>query len=95
MGTLVRATQAGFANGRRIRKGQEFILADGMKPGHWMVVVKEVAPATKADLKAAGVKEAGAKKKAEVDAAMKKDSQLRGLAPADPPDGTKKDGDLA
>lgn len=44
MGTLVRAITAGFANGSRVRAGQEFELPDGVKPGKWLEKVKPSKP---------------------------------------------------
>lgn len=40
------ALEDGFINGLRIRKGTEFLLPVGMRPGRWMLLLKdgETAP---------------------------------------------------
>ena len=48
MGTLVRAIAPGSFNGSRVRVGKEFMLPDGVKPGHWLEVVKVDPPAAEA-----------------------------------------------
>lgn len=70
MGTLVRAIANGSFNGSRVRKGTEFTLPDGMKPGHWLEVIEPVEkpvekPMTKAEKAAAAKADAAAGKTAE------------------------------
>lgn len=82
MGTLVRAIAPGFANGSRKRVGDEFTLADGVKPGHWLEVIQIDTPKkTKAELAAEIKAAAEAKVKAEAESRAEQNAQLRNLAP--------------
>lgn len=96
MGTLVRAIAPGSFNGSRIRVGKEFVLPDGMKPGHWLEVVKTDTPAkSKADAAAEAKTAAEAKAAKDAADAAAKNAELRGLAPKPPAGKGKAADDLA
>jgi hypothetical protein len=82
MGTLVRAIAAGFYNGQRVRPGKEFTLADGIKPGKWMEVLREDVPAkSKADTEAETQATAKAKGKADAARVAADNAKNRNIAP--------------
>jgi hypothetical protein len=88
MGTKVRAIADGFAMGMRRRKGSEFTLPDGVKPGKWMEVLAKDVPA---ESKAAQEERLAAEKKAAEDAdkaaIAKANQESRNIAAE--PDGVK------
>lgn len=95
MATLVKAITAGSFNGSRVRAGKEFVLPDGMKPGKWLEVIRELPSKPQAEAKADATAEATAKAAAKAAADAEQNAALRNLKPAAKASASKSAEDLA